>query len=86
MFNKSEIMKRAWELFKANYWGQPGFRNAIWARSLRSAWAEAKAKAGQVSKAETVSAQIESLHNKDRWSSADYQRMDALNAELREAA
>ena len=43
MYNKSEIMKRAWELYKndrANKWSRNLYRN--FGEALKSAWATAK--------------------------------------------
>ncbi|ABD53158.1 hypothetical protein [Jannaschia sp. CCS1] len=61
----------------------------VFAAELRKAWAAAKAAAKAATtpvKDHSVKLAIVALNNKDRWTQADYARMDALRLELREAA
>ncbi|MBL4768032.1 MAG: hypothetical protein JKY94_10010 [Rhodobacteraceae bacterium] len=80
MFNKSEIMTRAWELV-----GQWGYSKFMFRRALRMAWHDAKMAAHRaaLTAADMVREQISMLENKDRWTEADYTRHSVLVTELR---
>ena len=85
MYNRSEIMKRAWELFRDAYWGQPGYRAQIWSECLSAAWREARTKAGKA-KAENIRRAITVLECKTRFVLGDHARLTDLRHELALAA
>lgn len=90
MFNKSEIMKKAWSRTEAM--GDAlarayGGIHKLFAIELRKAWAEARTVVARPARAaNAIAFEIDMLRNKDRWTAADRAQMDALYAELREAA
>lgn len=90
MFNKSQIMNRAWELVhKANI-GKFGLR-----RAMRTAWNDAKyavaaAKRAALAalprtRADDIRETILVLECKDRWTQADHTRYCELIQDLRAA-
>ena len=87
MFNKAQIMNRAWEIVKSNpNWKKMGVQ--FWLRrALQTAWDEAKnliLRANETAK-DRVRASITLLDNKNHWVRGDYVRADMLQAELRAA-
>jgi hypothetical protein len=71
---------------------RPGFFNArMFARDLRQAWHNAKAKMAQAMAAATMTeadrtrAALSALENKDTWTQADYARAGVLRAAIRAA-
>ena len=83
MFNKSEIMKRAWEIVKER---GAKFNRINMRYAMYRAWGEAKkAVAMPLTAVEQIRAAISMLQNKTRWTQTDYARNDALYQELRAA-
>ncbi len=84
MFNKSKIMKRAWEIVKKNTnWRRAGA--AFWLRrALWQAWSEAKkAIRPPMTEVDNIRETISMLDNKDTWTPADYAKSDKLHSDLR---
>ncbi len=84
MFNKSEIMKRAWEIVRKADVRRYGLR-LILRNALRTAWHEAKQRVADEArlhapKVALTAAQVEleRLHNKTRWTPVDYCRAKSL--------
>ena len=86
MFNKSEIMRRAWAIVKAGPNWQK-YRLIRLRYALQDAWCEAKraAKAVPQAAADRLRAAIWVLECKDRLCGNDWQILDALRSDLRAA-
>lgn len=90
MYNKSEIMRKAWAKTKAmgsaiaSVYG--GVRK-LFAAMLKEAWADARKASAIKSKraAKVVRNEITMLENKTRWDVADFALRDRLSEELRSA-
>lgn len=90
-YNRRAIMLKAWETVRKadrTRFSLP----LLLSRALRSAWAEARNalamaeyvthRAKPQTQADRIRAAMRDLENKDRWTRADYARMDALRADL----
>lgn len=91
MFNRSEIMRRAWEIYRTVF--RLSQTKAAFRLALQDAWSEAKRAIAAAKRAAEESPRVQrirdailSLECKDRWTQADYAERDRLAAELREAA
>lgn len=83
MFNKSEIMRRAWAIVKkGSEWQKYRLRRLRYA--LQDAWNEAKrvAKVANQSTAAQLRAEIWAFECKDSIRGSDWTHLDALRAEL----
>lgn len=96
MFNKSEIMKRAWVWAKQDLWSARAKQSklrAYFVAALKRAWAEAKAYAAQKASTPTlptrpiavIEADLFAFECKDTMRGSDWQHLDALRAELSQA-
>lgn len=86
MFNKSEIMRRAWAIVKKGPdWQKYRLRRLRYA--LQDAWTEAKraAKVAPQIAVEKLRAELWAFECKDRLSGNDWQILDALRSDLRAA-
>ena len=86
MFNKSEIMRRAWAIVKkGSEWQKYRLRRLRYA--LQDAWGEAKraAKAATNSTAAQLRADLWAFECKDTMRGSDWTRLDAMRATLSEA-
>ena len=83
MFNKSEIMRKAWAIVKKGPNWQ-AYRLIRLKYALQEAWAEAKraAKAAAQTAADTLREALLMLECKDRWTQADYAAAADLRARL----
>ena len=84
MFNKSEIMRRAWAIVKqGNQWQK--YRLTRLRYAMQDAWNEAKraVKVASQTATDVIRQAIFALECQDRWSKADYATADQLKAELR---
>lgn len=94
MFNKSQIMNRAWELVRKADVAKFGLRRIL-RNAMRTAWNEAKyavaaAKRAALAalprtEADNIRETILVLECKDRWTDADRTRHSALMQDLRAA-
>lgn len=93
MFNKSEIMKRAWVWAKQDLWRDRAKQSELrryFAAALKRAWAEAKADAARKASAPVfvsrpiaeIEAELFIFECKDTIRGSDWPRFDALRAEL----
>lgn len=93
MFNRSEIMHRAWAVARAEIAASRvalsvQSRRFIFKHALRRAWTEAKlakAAAAVPPAVAAVNARIFALEGLNRWTPAEYAQRDALTLELRAA-
>lgn len=86
MFNKSEIMRRAWAIVKkGSEWQKYRLRRLRYA--LQDAWGEAKrtAKAETRTIAAQLRADLFAFECKDTMRGSDWTRLDAMRATLSEA-
>ena len=86
MFNKSEIMRRAWAIVKkGSEWQKYRLRRLRYA--LQDAWGEAKraAKAATNTTADQLRADLWAFECKDTMRGSDWTRLDAMRATLSEA-
>jgi hypothetical protein len=67
-YNKSEIMKKAWAIFKAG-------KADTFSAALTMAWANAK----EIAKVET---ELFYINMSDRWTTSDWLRIGTLNSRL----
>ena len=83
MFNKSQIMKRAWEIVSKVRYSLINMRYAMY-----QAWAEAKRALLTAKEAAqlAIRSSIAVIENKSRLSASDYQRINTLRGQLAEAA
>ena len=86
MFNKSEILRRAWAIVKAGPNWQK-YRLTRLRYALQDAWAEAKraAKLATQTRAAKIRDSLLVLECKDRWTQADYAAAADLRADLTRA-
>lgn len=94
MFNKSEIMKAAWEMVRNADTAKYGLRRIL-RRCLRRAWSDAKyaiAAAKRAALATLLRTEVDNIREailvldcKDRWTQTNYARHDALYQQLRAA-
>lgn len=94
MFNKSQIINRAWELLRKANIAKFGLRLSL-RRAMRTAWNEAKyavaaAKRAAMAalprtRADDIRETILVLECKDRWTQANHARYSALMQDLRAA-
>lgn len=96
MFNKSEIMKRAWVWAKQDLWRDRAKQSELrcyFAAALKRAWAEAKADAARKASAPVfvsrpvaeIKAQLFAFECKDSIRGSEWTTYDALRAELAQA-
>ena len=86
MFNKSEIMRRAWAIVKkGSEWRKYRLRRLRYA--LQDAWGEAKraARASTNVTAAQLRADLWAFECKDTMRGSDWTRLDAMRAALSEA-
>lgn len=86
MFNKSEIMRRAWAIVKkGSEWQKYRLRRLRYA--LQDAWGEAKRAARTATNATTAQlrADLWAFECKDTMRGSDWTRLDAMRATLSEA-
>jgi hypothetical protein len=86
MFNRSEIMRRAWAIVKkGSDWQRYRLRRLRYA--LQDAWNEAKraAKAASNTTAAQLRADLWAFECKDTMRGSDWTRLDAMRATLSEA-
>ena len=83
MFNKSEILCRAWAIVKAGPNWQK-YRLTRLRYAMQDAWAEAKraAKLATQTRADKIRESLLVLECKDRWTQADYAAAADLRADL----
>ena len=94
MFNKSQIMNRAWELVRKANVAKFGLRRIL-RNAMRTAWNEAKYAVAAAKRAvlaalprteaDNIRETILVLECKDRWTDADHSRYGALMQDLRAA-
>ncbi|WP_426037522.1 hypothetical protein [Cypionkella sp. TWP1-2-1b2] len=86
MFNKSEIMRRAWAIVKkGSEWQKYRLRRLRYA--LQDAWGEVKraAKAATQTTADRIRADLWAFECKDTMRGSDWTRLDTMRAALSEA-
>ena len=86
MFNKSEIMRRAWAIVKkGSEWQKYRLRRLRYA--LQDAWGEAKraARAATNATAAQLRADLWAFECKDTMRGSDWTRLDAMRAALSDA-
>ena len=82
MFNKSEIMRRAWAIVKrGDQWQK--YRLTRLRYAMQDAWNEAKraVKVASQTATDIIRQAIFALECQDRWSQADYKAIEQLQAE-----
>lgn len=90
MFNKSSIMRRAWEIYRTVRYEcerrslAKGFIKERFRNALRTAWAEARVT--PVAKTERLTAELLRLEHSDTFSSRANERMHAIRSELAQIA
>ena len=84
MYNKSEVMKEAWKLYRGLSRNLRGKIMGTFAGCLRTAWARAKKVATQTKQSAEESLFL--LQMKDHWSPEDYEDADRLERIIRAAA
>lgn len=92
MYNKSEIMKNAWNIYrdsKLDFMGYPTLQGITFSKALKQAWADAKTKAADAKltvaeKIEKIENQLFYLEMKDRWNTEDYAQQSKWRTELTE--
>jgi hypothetical protein len=87
MFNKSEIMRKAWANYNRFNKGLP-FCAKAFGRELSRVWSSVKLAASRAAMTDQDRTQeaIVILESKTRWTQADYQRHTELHAEYAAAA
>lgn len=82
MYNRQNIMNRAWAIMAGRK-----FHRVFWRQALWQAWGEAKeaVRRASMTEADHIREAMDMLQNKDTWTEADYRKHDELALTLRTA-